>query len=129
GVQAHPMIASMNWSAIAPEIVLLVAACVVALVDLWVASPRRTPTYWLTQLSVAVVGLMHFAAFQAGTTQYAMQGMVVADPMSHLLGFFSAIAVIVTLAYARPYAASRELLKGELFTLTMFSLLGVLVML
>ncbi|MBY0234627.1 MAG: NADH-quinone oxidoreductase subunit NuoN, partial [Burkholderiaceae bacterium] len=39
------------------------------------------------------------------------------------------VATIVTLVYARPYAASRELLKGELFTLTLFSLLGIFVML
>ncbi len=58
-----------------------------------------------------------------------MQRMVVADPMGHLLGFFATIAVMVSLAYARPYAALRDMLKGELFTLSMFSLLGILVML
>lgn len=52
----------MNWVAVYPEILLLVLACVVALVDLFVTDPRRTPTYWLTQLSLAVVGAMHFAA-------------------------------------------------------------------
>ncbi len=123
------MTLAMNWSAVYPEILLLVMACVVALVDLWIVDPRRTVTYWLTQISVAAVGVMHLVDFLGGTTQYAMQGMVVADPMGHLLGFFSTIAVVVTLAYARPYAGSRELLRGELFTLTMFSLLGVLVML
>ena len=58
-----------------------------------------------------------------------MQRMVVADPMGHLLGLFATLAVMTTLVYARPYAASRDMLKGELFTLSMFSLLGILVML
>jgi len=58
-----------------------------------------------------------------------MQGMVVADPMGHLLAFFACVATIVTLVYARPYAESREMLKGELFTLSLFSLLGINVML
>ena len=119
----------MNWFAVLPEIVLLTLACLVALVDLWVIDARRTPTYWLTQASLAVVALMHLWYFDQGLTTYAMQRMVVADPMGHLLGFFASIAMIVTLAYARPYAASREMLKGELFTLAMFSLLGILVML
>ena len=35
---------------------------------------------------------------------------------------------MITLVYARPYAAARDMLKGELFTLSMFSLLGILVM-
>ncbi len=117
-----------NWQAVYPEIVLLTMACVVALVDLWVTDPRRTPTYWLTQASLAVVAVLHLMAFDAGLTSYAMQGMVVADPLGHLLGFFATVAVMISLVYARPYAAVRDMLKGELFTLSMFSLLGILVM-
>lgn len=120
---------NMNWLAVAPEIVLLVMACVVAMVDLWVTHPRRTPTYLLSQASLAVVAALHLLAFDRGETVYAMQRMVVADPMGHLLGFFATVAVMITLAYARPYAAPRDMLKGELFTLTLFSLLGIGVML
>jgi len=119
----------MNWSAVGPEIVLLAMACIVAMVDLWVAHPRRLPTYLLTQLTLAVVAAMHLYAFNAGDTVYAMQHMVVADPMGHLLGLFATLAVMISLVYARPYAAEREMLKGELFTLSLFSLLGIGVML
>ena len=51
------------------------------MVDLWVTDPRRTPTYWLTQASLAVVAAMQLGAFNAGDTVYAMQRMVVADPI------------------------------------------------
>ena len=119
----------MNWLAVAPEILLLTMACVVAMLDLWVTHPRRTPTYVLTQLSLAAVALLHLAYFNDGFTLYAMQRMVVADPMGNLLGCFATIAVMTTLVYARPYAAERDMLKGELFTLAMFSLLGISVML
>ena len=118
----------MNWLAVYPEIVLLAMALVIAMVDLWVTNPNRTPTYLLTQITLAVVAAMHLRAFNDGATVYAMQRMVVADPMGHLLGFFSSAAVMVSLCYARPYAASRDMLKGELFTLSMFSLLGICVM-
>lgn len=120
---------NMNWLAIAPEIVLLLMTCVVALVDLWVTDARRTPTYWLSQLTLAAVAVLHLLAFDRGETVYAMQRMVVADPMGHLLGFCAAVAVMLTLAYSRAYAAARDMLKGELFTLSLFSLLGICVML
>ena len=120
---------NMNWLAVYPEIILPAMACVVALADLYVKDPARRPTYWLTQLTLVAVACVHFSAFSEGQTLYAMQGMVVSDPMGHLLGFFASIATIVVLVYARPYAASREMLKGELFTLSLFSLLGVFVML
>lgn len=119
---------NMNWLAVYPEIILLAMTCVVAMVDLWVTDSQRRPTYWLTQLTLVVVGAMHLSYFHDGATVYAMQGMVVADPMGHLLAFFACVATIVTLVYARPYAASREMLKGELFTLTLFSMLGISVM-
>jgi NADH-quinone oxidoreductase subunit N len=119
----------MNWLAIYPEILLLAMGCVVALADLWVTDEQRRPTYWLTQLTLAVVAGMHFYYFDAGLTTYAMQGMVVADPMGHLLAAFACIATLIALVYARPYAGVREMLKGELFILSLFALLGVNVML
>jgi NADH-quinone oxidoreductase subunit N len=118
----------MNWPAVFPQIFLLAAACGIALVDLWVTDPLRRLTYWLTQGTLAVVALMYLYQYDQGLSVYAMQGMVVADPMGNLLAFFSAVAVMISLAYARPYAVSRELLKGELFTLSLFSLLGICVM-
>ncbi len=119
----------MNWLVVYPELVLLVMALVIALVDLWVRDERRLATYWLTQATLAVVAFMHLAYFEGGITLYGMQRMLVSDPMGNLLGFFAALAVMMTLAYARPYAAPRGMLKGELFTLSMFSLLGILIML
>ncbi len=119
----------MNWLAVYPELVLLVMACVVAMVDLWVKHPRRTPTYLLTQATLAAVAVMHWLYFDGGFTIYGMQRMVVTDPLGHLLGVFAALSVMIALAYARPYAEHREILKGELFTLSLFSLLGISIML
>ena len=117
----------MNWLAIYPELVLLTMALVVSMVDLWVKSPRRTTTYALTQLTLAVVAGMHFAYLDLDA-MYAMQGMVVSDSLGHLLAFFAALCVMVSLVYGRPYAGERDMLKGELFTLSLFSMLGISVM-
>jgi NADH-quinone oxidoreductase subunit N len=119
----------MNWQAVYPEIVLLTMTCVVAMVDLWAPGRDRIVTYWVAQTSLFAVAAIQLWFFYDGFTLYAMQRMVVADPMGHLLGLFATLAMMVTLVYARPYAAERDMLKGELFTLSMFSLLGILVML
>ena len=118
----------MNWPAVYPQIFLLAAACLILLIDLWVTDPLRRITYWLTQATLAVVALIYLYQYDTGLSVYAMQRMVVADPMGNLLAFFSALAVMISLAYARPYVASRDLLKGELFTLSLFSMLGISVM-
>ena len=118
----------MSFLVIYPEALLLVAACAVALVDLFVTDPKRRPTFWLAQISIGLVGLMHLVLYHGGATVYGMQRLVVADPLSHALAFFACVAVMVSLAYAQSYIAPRDMLKGEFFTLSMFALLGIAVM-
>jgi NADH-quinone oxidoreductase subunit N len=118
----------MNWPVIYPEILLLAMACVITLVDLWVRDAQRRTTLWLTQATLAAVGLWHLFSFDAGATGYGMQAMVVADPLGHLLAFFAAVAMMISIAYAQPYLASRDMLKGEYFTLSLFVYLGISVM-
>ncbi|MCC9596063.1 MULTISPECIES: NADH-quinone oxidoreductase subunit NuoN [unclassified Rubrivivax] len=118
----------MNWLALQPEIWLLAAICVIAIADLFITDPERRPTFWLTQLAVLVFSGMHFAAFNGGETTYAMGGQVVTDPMGHLLAFFAGIAMLATVAYARPTLASRDMLKGEFYVLALMVLLGISVM-
>ena len=67
-----------------------------------------------------------------GTTAVSythLGGMVVTDPMGSWLKCFATLAMMATLVYGRAYAASRDMMRGgELFTLSLFSLLGIYVM-
>jgi len=119
---------SMNALVILPEIWLLFAALSVTLIDLFVSDPQKRPTFWLTQGSIGIFAALQLAFFNGGATVYAMHGNVVVDPMGHLLAFFAAVSVMMTIAYARPTLGSREMLKGEFYSLTMFVLLGISVM-
>lgn len=123
------MLKPSDWIAVYPEIVLLVMACVIALADLRVTSPRRTSTYVLTLLTLGVVALMQVLYASAGETIYAFGTMVVSDPMGNWLKCFAAVAMMATLVYGRPYAADRDMMRGgELFTLSLFALIGIFVM-
>lgn len=119
----------LSWIAVYPEIVLLVMACAILLIDLGVTSRQRTLTYVLTLATLALVALLQFSYASGGETIYAMGNMVLSDPMGNWLKFFATIAVMATLVYARPYAADRGMLRGgELFSLSTFSLLGMFIM-
>ena len=118
-----------SWMTMYPEIVLLVMACVVTLADLFVKSTKRTATYVLTLVSLGGVALLHAVYADAGQTLYGFGRMVVSDPMGHWLKCFATIAVMVTLVYSRPYAADRDMLRGgEIFSLSLFALLGMSMM-
>ena len=123
------MIDKLSWITVYPEIVLLAMACVIALVDLYVTSPRRTATYVLTLLTLGVVAVLQAMYATGGQTIYGFGGMTVSDPMSNWLKCFATIAMMVTLVYGRPYSADRGMMRGgEVFTLGMFSLLGMFIM-
>jgi NADH-quinone oxidoreductase subunit N len=123
------MIDKLSWVAVYPEIFLLIMACVIALADLWVTSPRRNATYVATLLTLGVVAFMEASYALTGQTFYGFSRMVVVDPMGSWLKCFSAISLMVTLVYGRPYAADRDMLRGgEFFTLSLFALLGMFVM-
>ncbi|MBH1977920.1 MAG: NADH-quinone oxidoreductase subunit NuoN [Comamonadaceae bacterium] len=123
------MIDNISWLAIYPEIVLLAMACVIMLVDLGVHSPRRTGTYVLTMLTLAVVAVLQGVYASSGNTFYGFGNMVVSDAMGNWLKCFATVAMMVTLVYGRPYAADRGMLRGgELFTLSMLALLGMFIM-
>jgi NADH-quinone oxidoreductase subunit N len=123
------MIDELSWITAYPELLLLVMACVIALVDLGVKTPLRTTTYILTLMTLGGVALLEAVYACGGATYYGFDNMVVSDSMGNWLKCFASVAVMVTLVYGRPYAAQRDMLRGgELFTLSLFSLLGMFVM-
>ncbi len=123
------MFEKLSIAAVYPEMVLAVMAIVIALVDLFVKCPRRTTTYALSLITIGVVAYMEAVAATQGQTVYSFGNMVVSDPMGGWLKCFAALAVMVTLVYGRPFAAERDMLRGgELFTLGLFALLGMFVM-
>ncbi|MGE8396490.1 MAG: NADH:ubiquinone oxidoreductase subunit N, partial [Comamonas sp.] len=97
------MIDNISWLSIYPEIVLLVMGCVITLVDLGVKSARRTGTYVLTLLTLAIVAVLQANYALSGSTFYGWNNMVVSDAMGNWLKCFATVAMMVTLVYARPY--------------------------
>ncbi len=123
------MIDKLSLLTVYPELILLVMACLIALFDLAVKDTGRAPTYLLTLVTLAVVAWLQAQYAAAGNTTYAFGNMVVSDPMGNWLKCFAALALMATLVYGRVYAARRTMLRGgELFTLSLFALLGMFVM-
>ena len=120
--------ANMNLFAALPEIVLLVAACMILVADLFVPDERRNVTYGLSMAALVAVAAVLWLFLDNRVVTYAFNGMYVADPMTSVLKLFAVVAVGFMLVYAQGYARDRGLWKGELFTLTLFALLGIMLM-
>jgi NADH-quinone oxidoreductase subunit N len=118
----------LNAPAILPEALLLAGACLVLIIDLFLPDRYRVASYGLTLLVLAAVAAATLVPLSAGGVQYAFGGMVLTDPMSAALKLAAIVATALTLVYARSYAASRTMWRGEFFALCLFTLLGVMAM-
>ena len=118
---------SLNAGAATPEIFLLIAVCAILLIDLFVSDAKRHVTYLLTLGALAVTACL----LVNNLTQppaLAFSGMFVADPVAGVAKLAMVLGVALMFIYGRSYAEARGLYRGEWFSLTLFSLLGMMVM-
>ncbi len=111
-----------------PEIFLLVATCVVLLIDLFVNDESRIVTYIIAQLSLAMTAWMVYSGTDSSTVITTFNDMFIADPMARVLKISVLLITMAVFAYSRPYLKDRNMFKGELFTLGLFAALGMMVM-
>jgi len=116
-----------DYFAALPEILLLILASGILLVDLFLRPDQRNITYLLTQFALLLCAVVTVFTVQ-GRPVLAFNGLVVDDLFSDVLKVMVYLAVTVALVYVRSYNAARGLFSGEFFTLALFATLGMLVM-
>jgi len=109
------------------EIFLLVMVSAILIVDQFVTDPNKNVTYVLTMLTLLGCALITVFLRQPGVV-HLFHNMYVNDLMSDMLKLYSYIAVAMMLVYSRSYLLARGLFTGEFLALTLFSLLGMMVM-
>ena len=114
----------------APEVILLVGACVVMLADLYSKDERRRIGYYLAQaiLLLCVLAQLYVIAESGGTRYYIFNRLFVSDLLSHVLKLACYAATWAALIYSRQWLIDRGLFRGEFITLLLFSLLGMMIM-
>jgi NADH-quinone oxidoreductase subunit N len=122
--------AELDFLLALPEILLLVGACTLMLVDLRLTGEDRRASWLIAQcvLLACAAGTVFVLLGTGGQTVYAFNRLFVADLMSHLLKLAAYGAVSAALVYSRQYLQDRGLLRGEFLALLLFALLGMMVM-
>ncbi|MBN8735447.1 MAG: NADH-quinone oxidoreductase subunit NuoN [Xanthomonadales bacterium] len=110
-----------------PELYLTAAACFVLLFDVFINDDQRDATHWVA-IIVMLVGIFLVVHGQPDTTATAFGGMFVRDRMAEILKVTVLIATILMYVMARPWLRDRQLFMGEFYSLSMFSVLGVMLL-
>jgi NADH-quinone oxidoreductase subunit N len=112
---------------ILPELVTLVTACTILLVDLFLKEEQKGVNHTLAILGLlAAIGATWVVG--GGERQAVFDGSFVRDGMSDVLIGFTLLITLLTFVYSRDYLLSRGLLCGEYYALVLFAVLGMLVM-
>lgn len=110
-----------------PEIAVLVLACVVLLVDLYLTDEQKGVNH-----VIAIVGLLIAVgitgAVGGGEREVVFDGSYVRDAMSDALKIVILVVALLAFVYSKDYLRDRNLLVGEYYVLGLFAVLGMLIM-
>jgi NADH-quinone oxidoreductase subunit N len=109
-----------------PEDFLLFAACVVLVVDLFLGAQRKRVTHGLSLAALA--GTAALILCDHDPTRMAFHGAYLHDGIAALLKLFLLGITALVFVYARSYLRDRHLLLGEFYLLTLFAVLGMMLL-
>ncbi len=118
---------AVNFLHILPEIVILTAASLILLIDLWLPDDKRHISYWLTQFALLIAACVTVRGLH-DEIAHTFHDVVVADMVADVLRVLSFLALSLVLFYSRTYLTLRGLFRGETFVLMLFALLGMQVL-
>lgn len=122
----------MNWTDLTifpavPELVLTVVLFTVLLEDLWLNDKQRWITCTLSIIGLIITATAQFLVWKE-QPQYAFHDMFVLDGMAQLAKICMYILVIALFIYSQSYLRAKNIYQGEFYTLTLFALLGMNIM-
>ncbi len=120
----------MSWNDILvmlPEVYLVVAVCILLLLDAWLKPAQRNITHWLAVAITVVTGLLVILGQPHGA-EAAFGGMFVRDGATEIVSVFGLLAVLLIFIFARPYLRDRSLHIGEFYSLVLFAVLGLMIL-
>ena len=109
------------------EIFLLCMLCAILLLDCFLDDEQRGITYVLTLLTLGGCAIITWVKTTTDPV-FTFSGMFVSDLMSSMLklGIYGSTAM--AMVYSQSYIRARDMFRGEFFVLTLFAVLGMMIM-
>ncbi len=119
-------IPTFNFLVIAPEIVVLVTALLVMVVDLFLPREQKDRLAWLSLVGVLVAAGLSFFIWDGSDPE--LQNMLVADGYALFLNLVILTAAALAILFSVEYAGRVRLARGEYYTLLLLSTTGMMLM-
>ena len=103
-----------NLIAILPEIAVLITACLVLVVDLYLQDKNKDVNHTLTLVGLSIA-IALTGAVGGGERQIFFDGNLIQDGISDLLKGAILVVSVLGFIYARPWLKDRDMLVGEFY--------------
>jgi NADH-quinone oxidoreductase subunit N len=110
-----------------PEILVILMASSILILDLFLDDRRRAIGYWLAVATLIVAGLLAIRGMVAAPA-YAFHHMFVDDLFSGLIKAMISFVTAGVLVYSRQHLEERGMFRGEYPVLVLFGVVGMMVM-
>jgi len=117
-----------NLMLAAPEICVLIMACVILCADLFIREERRGIIHMLAIITLVFAGIITLRAEYDTAGSVAFNGMFIRDPMGDVLKLFSFIVLAMVYTYSKYYLRRFNMFRADFYTLSLFALLGVMLL-
>ncbi|CAM2899387.1 NADH dehydrogenase I chain N [Legionella steigerwaltii] len=110
-----------------PEIIVLVAACVALLADLFLRHRYKSIAYIISCIGLvlaAIVSFLYIGMYKVIT----LHGLFINDDVANLMKFFIYLTVLLSFIYSKNYIDERQMPSGDYYILGMFSTLGMMLL-
>lgn len=111
----------------APEIFLATMACIILILDRAVARISLWITYLLSQITLIIAFILTYRLWGL-PQQVIFSNNFIMDNIGTAIKLILYVYAFFVFIYARKYLFQRELARGEYFVLSLFSILGMLVL-
>lgn len=115
----------------APELLVLIMACVILVTDTFLGKDRRGIIYLLAMLTVvfaAIITLRHDPLIEGNPVVTAFNDSFIRDAMADTLKLFAFATMALVFTYSKHYLRSFDMFRSDFYTLSLFALLGVMLL-
>jgi len=125
------MTPNSNMLLAAPELLVLIMACVILVVDLFLREERRGIIHLLALITLVFAAIITLRADYLGEgvrSVFAFNGSFIRDPMGDVLKLFSYVVLAMVYIYAKFGLRQSRMFRADFYTLSLFALLGVMLL-
>ena len=122
---------NMNMLLAAPEFWVLIMACVILCVDLFLDKERRGIIHMLAMLTLVFAAIITLRADYSSAdaaSSVAFNGTFIRDQMGDMLKLFSFLVLGLVYIYAKFNLREFRMFRADFYTMSLFALLGVMLL-